>query len=201
MFRFAVLFVLFFSSAFLHASDSLYLKLHFVYGSKPLPAYRQTEPKQFGGIHGGHVYIEIDHRIISFGTNKGKWHVFPHKSKSAGKYRVDKDLAWHGDTAAKKITTIVIPVSQQQLNKLTEAERKYFTETPYDYAFFGMRCAAGAYDMLSKAEVCKRKSRFGIISKNFYPKRLRVKLLRRAQKEHWQVLKMEGRKTRKWERD
>lgn len=200
MFR-LVLFSFLFCSTFLHASDSLYLKLHFVYGSKPLPAYRRTEVKQFGGIHGGHVYLEVNNKIISFGTNQGKWHIFPHKSKSAGKYRIDKDLAWHGDTAAKKMATIVIPVSQKQLDKLTEAEKKYFAETPYDYAFFGMRCAAGAYDMLSKAEVCKRKSRFAIISKNFYPKRLRVKLLRRAKKENWQVVKLEGRKTRKWERD
>ncbi len=166
-----------------------------------MPAYKQTEAKQFGGIHGGHVYLEVNDTIISFGTNKGKWHIFPHKSKSAGKYRIDKDLTWHGDTAAKKITTIIIPVSKEQLNKLTEAEKKYFEQTPYDYAFFGMRCAAGAYDMLSKAEVCKHKSRFGIISKNFYPKRLRIKLLRRAQKEHWAVVKQEGRKSRKWERD
>jgi hypothetical protein len=200
MFRIA-LFLFLFSSVLLHASDSLYLKLHFVYGSKPLAAYKKVETKQFGGIHGGHVYLEVNNRIISFGTNQGKWHVFPHKTKSAGRYRIDRDLTWHGDTAAKKITTIVIPVSREQLDKLTEAEKKYFAETPYDYAFFGMRCAAGAYDMLSKADVCKRKSRFGIISRNFYPKRLRVKLLRRAQKEHWQVVKLEGRKTRKWERD
>ena len=201
MFRLIALFLFLFSSVCTHASDSLYLKLHFVYGSKPLPAYKQTEVKQFGGIHGGHVYLEVNNKIISFGTNKGKWHIFPHKSKSAGKYRIDKDLTWHGDTAAKKITTIIIPVSKEQLNKLTEAEKKYFEKTPYDYAFFGMRCAAGAYDMLSKAEVCKRKSRFGIISKNFYPKRLRVKLLRRTQNEHWAVVKQEGRKSRKWEMD
>ena len=49
--------------------------------------------------------------------------------------------------------------------------------------FFGMRCAAGAYDTLSKAEVCKCTFRFKIISKNFYPKRLRKKLLKRAKKE------------------
>ena len=64
-----------------------------------------------------------------------------------------------------------------------------------------MRCAAGAYDILSKAELCKCKARFKIISKNFYPKRLRVKLLKRAKKENWLVLREEGRITRKWERD
>jgi hypothetical protein len=201
LFRLLYISLFFFSVLRSYASDSLFLKLHFVYGSKPAHDCKHIEHKQFGGIHGGHVYIELEDKIISFGTNKGKWHVFPHKNRSAGKYRIDKDLTWHGDTAPKKITTIIIPVTEAQLHKLKQAEKNYFEQTPYDYAFFGMRCAAGAYDMLSKAEVCKRKSRFGIISKNFYPKRLRVKLLRRAQKEHWAVLKQEGRKTRKWEND
>lgn len=199
MFRFVFLFLFF--SHFLFASDSLFVKVHFVYGSKPKTAFKKMEAKQFGGIHGGHVYLELENKIISYGTNNGKWHIFPHKSKSAGRYRIDKDLKWHGDTGKLKITTIIIPITEEQLLKFKETEKKYFEQTPYDYAFLGMRCAAGAYDMLSKAEVCKHKSRFGIISKNFYPKRLRVKLLKRARKENWQVLWQEGRNTRKWERD
>lgn len=199
MFRFVFLFL--FLSHFLIASDSLFVKVHFVYGSKPKSAFKKTEAKQFGGIHGGHVYLELENKIISYGTNNGKWHIFPHKSKSAGRYRIDKDLKWHGDTGKLKITTIVIPITEEQVLKFKKTEKEYFEQTPYDYAFLGMRCAAGAYDVLSKAEVCKCKSRFGIISKNFYPKRLRVKLLKRAQKEKWEVLRQEGRITRKWERD
>ena len=79
-----------------YAADSLCIKVHFVYGSKPKSAYKKTENKIFGGIHGGHVYLEVNKKIISFGTNNGKWHVFQHKNKSAGKYRVDKNLEWHG---------------------------------------------------------------------------------------------------------
>ena len=199
MFRLVFLFL--FLSHFLFASDSVFVKVHFVYGSKPKTAFKKVEKKQFGGIHGGHVYMEFNDKIISYGTNNGKWHIFPHKSRSAGKYRIDKDLKWHGDTGALKITTVIIPITKMQLDKFREAEQMYFSKTPYDYAFLGMRCAAGAYDFLSKAEVCKPKSRFVIISKNFYPKRLRVKLLKRAQKENWQVLRQEGRNTRKWERD
>lgn len=199
MLRFISLFL--FLSHFIFASDSLFVKLHFVYGSKPKHSFKSSESKQFGGIHGGHVYMETNQKIISYGTNKGKWHIFPHKSKSAGKYRIDKDLKWHGDTGKLKITTVIIPVTKLQFDKFKETEQTYFIKTPYDYAFLGMRCAAGAYDVLSKAEICKRKSRFAIISTNFYPKRLRVKLLRRAKREHWQVLKQEGRNTRKWEKD
>lgn len=199
MLRFSFLFL--FLSNSLFASDSLFVKVHFVYGSKPKSAFKKIEAKQFGGIHGGHVYLELENKIISYGTNNGKWHIFPHKSKNAGKYRIDKDLKWHGDTGKLKITTIVIPITEEQVLKFKETEKKYFEQTPYDYAFLGMRCAAGAYDVLSKAEVCKHKSRVAIISKNFYPKRLRVKLLKRAQKENWQVLRQDGRATRKWERD
>lgn len=201
MFRIIYLFLLLFFAHCFYASDSLFLKVHFVYGSKPKKAFKHTEPKLFGGIHGGHVFVEVNNKIISFGTNNGQWHIFPHKSRCAGIFRVDKSLAWHGDTARKKITTIIIPISEAQFNKFKEAEEIYFEKTPYDYAFFGMRCAAGAYDLLSKAEVCKCTSRFKIISKNFYPKRLRKKLLKRAKKEHWQVIKQEGRTTRNWERD
>ncbi len=146
MFRFIFLFL--FLSHFLFAADSLFVNVHFVYGSKPKTAFRKVEKKQFGGIHGGHVYMEFSDEIISYGTNNGKWHIFPHKNKNAGKYRIDKDLKWHGDTGKLKITTIIIPISQQQALKFKETEKKYFEQTPYDYAFFGMRCAAGAYDIL-----------------------------------------------------
>lgn len=199
MLRFTFLFLL--CANALLASDSLFVKLHFVYGSKPKRAYKNTEPKFFGGIHGGHVFLEVNQKIISFGTNNGKWHIFPHKSKSAGIYREDKSLTWHGDSAKKKITTIVIPMTEIQLLKFKKTEKLYFEKTPYDYAFIGMRCAAGAYDMLCKSEVCKPLPRSRTITKYFYPKKLRKHLLKRAEKEHWQVIKQEGRTTRKWERD
>ena len=199
MYRFIFLFL--FLSKFLLAADSLFVKVHFVYGSRPKRLYKHTEPKFFGGIHGGHVFLEVNHKIISFGTNNGKWHVFPHRSKSAGIYREDKNLSWRGDSAKKKITTIAIPITEEQLMSFTETEKKYFEKTPYDYAFIGMRCAAGAYDMLCKSNVCKPMQRGRMVTKYFYPKRLRKQLLRRAEKEHWQVVKQEGRTTRKWESD
>ena len=95
-FCFFLLFI-FFTFSF-YASDSLSIKVHFVYGSKPKFDSKKSEKKIFGGIHGGHVYLEVNKKIISFGTNNGKWHIFKHTNKSAGKYRIDKDLKWHGDT-------------------------------------------------------------------------------------------------------
>jgi hypothetical protein len=199
MLRIALLFLFFSNVA--SASDSLFVKLHFVYGSKPKHHHKTTELKYFGGIHGGHVYMEVDNEIVSFGLDNGQWHVIAHKKKIVGKYRIDKDLVWCGDTGKLKITTIVIPISKQQLQKFKSTKQLYLEKAPYDYAFIGMRCAAGAYDMLCKSEVCQRLSRGRTITKYFYPKKLRKRLLKRADKENWLVLKQEGRTSRKWEKD
>lgn len=203
MSRFSVAFLVILLSltSFSVAQDSLYFKLHFVYGSKPARGYKQTESRYFGGIHGGHVYMEVDHRIFSFGLDNGQWHIIGHKKKIVGKYRIDKDLVWSGDTGRLKITTIEIPITRQQLQQFKATQQKYLDQSPYDYAFIGMRCAAGAYDMLSIAGICKHRSRVGMITRNFYPKRLRVKLLKRANHEHWLVKTQAGRSSRKWERD
>lgn len=183
------------------AGDSLFFKLHFVYGSRPRQAFKSVEKKYFGGIHGGHVYMEIGPDIFSFGPNKGQWHVFGHKHRVVGCYRLDSNLVWCGDTGKLKITTITIPVTEGQMQQFKTLEQRYLKTSPYDYAFFGMRCAAAAYDVLSTTGICKKRSRMGTIAKNFYPKRLRIKLLRRAQKEHWTVKRQEGRASRRWEKD
>ena len=112
-----------FSSAL--AEDTLVLKVHFIYGSKPKKEFKHTEHKIFGGIHGGHVYMETNNKIVSFGTNNGTWHIFPHKSKTAGKYRVDKNLNWHNDTAKQQLTTVYIPITAQQYIDFKIAEKKY----------------------------------------------------------------------------
>lgn len=198
---FVLLFFLFYMTATSVAGDSLFLKLHFVYGSKPKHGFKKTERTYFGGLHGGHVYMEADHEIFSFGPDKGQWHVISHRKKIYGKYRIDSNLVWCGDTGKLKITTISIPVTRQQLEQFHHLEKDYLQHAPYDYAFVGMRCAAAAYDVLSQVGICRKRSRAGIITKNFYPKRLRIKLLKRAGSEHWIVEKQNGRPSRKWEKD
>lgn len=185
----------------LSASDSLYFKMHFVYGSKPKKAFKATEHKIFGGIHGGHVYTEVKGKIISFGPNNGQWHIFQHKKNIVGKYRVDKDLKWHGDTSKIKIATVLIPITQTQAERYKQVTDSFLLNSPYDYAFFGMRCAAAAYDVSALIGISKHKRRGYIIRHHFYPQRLRIKILKRAKKEGWQVITQEGRNTRIWERD
>lgn len=200
--RFSVLlFLLILSTQASLAGDSLFIKLHFVYGSKPKPGFKATEKNYFGGIHGGHVYMEIDHTIFSFGPDRGQWHIVNRPKKVVGRYRLDSNLVWCGDTGLLKRTTITIPITEQQLLQVRQLKQHYLESSPYDYAFFGMRCAAAAYDVLGQAGISRKRSRVGIITTNFYPKRLRVKLLKRAKKEHWIVERQPGRVTRRWEKD
>jgi hypothetical protein len=198
---FAFLFFSFYLASASMAGDSLFFKLHFVYGSKPKHGFKAMEPKYFGGIHGGHVYMEADGKLFSFGPDKGQWHVISHRKKIYGKYRVDSNLVWCGDTGKLQITTITIPITKQQLEQFQQLEKSYLQTAPYDYAFVGMRCAAAAYDVLSQIGISRKRSRAGIVTKNFYPKRLRVKLLKRARREHWIIEQQKGRPTRKWEKD
>lgn len=183
------------------AGDTLLFRLHFVYGSKPKRAFKTVEKAYFGGIHGGHVYMEIGHDIFSFGPNKGQWHIFGHKRHVVGCYRLDSNLVWCGDTGRLKITSITIPVTEMQMQQFKALEQQYLKASPYDYAFFGMRCAAAAYDILSSTGICRKRSRAGMIANNFYPKRLRLKLLKQAKQKQWQVERQEGRPSRRWEKD
>ena len=78
----------------------------------------------------------------------------------------------------------------------------YCAKAPYDYAFFGMRCSASAEDILGQIGVVKRKKRNAkIIRTNFYPKKLRKRLFKMAREKNYQVIKSEGRTSRKWESD
>ncbi len=61
-------------------SDTLFIKVNFLYGSKPLKEFKNSETKHFGGIHGGHVSLELDNLDYSFGTS-GTFHIFAHKKR------------------------------------------------------------------------------------------------------------------------
>lgn len=191
-------------TADLHA-DTTYIKVHFLYGSKPKREFKETEHKWFGGIHGGHVGIEIDSNyVIDFGP-AGKFHIFSHDS--------DRNSTFHdgscngfwrtfgSDSDQVKRMTIIIPINEYQRTRLDSLAKAYISNTPYDYAFFGMRCAAAACDVLARIGVMEQHSRCGTWRRNFYPKRFRHHLVRKARKEGWSIVKHEGCETRIWESD
>jgi hypothetical protein len=193
-------FLLIFGIAFSQADTSHIIKVSFLYGSKPKRQFKSTEPKYFGGLHGGHVSIQVDDVDYGFEPATNRVHIFPKKKRKSdfvdrplkGQSRYNKD---------SKTVTFLIPVSEKQYSDLNKIHKCYSDTAPFDYAFFGMRCASTTQDILAQIGILKKKRRFNNIVTTFYPKKLRKRMFRLAKKKLYQVLKTEGKPTRKWERD
>jgi hypothetical protein len=182
------------------ANDSGFIKIHFLYGSKPKKKHTDIEKKWFGGLHGGHVSIEIDSFVVGFEPAKSL-HIVTKNYNKHSVFVSESLKSWASDTATLKYTTITLPVCKAQLDSLRKIHSAYIKQTPYDYAFLGMRCAAATYDILGKIGLVKWQSNAIITYKNFYPKLLRKKLLKLAKKRGYTITRQPGRDTRKWEKD
>jgi hypothetical protein len=187
------------------AQDTGYLKVHFLYGSKPLPKYKKSEQRWFGGVLGGHVGIESDsNRIVNF-LPSGKFHVLARRNKRHSRFAVHSAedfyaiLGGEPDSARKLI--VHIPVTRAQQHHFDSVTASYLGNTPYDYAFWGMRCGAAAYELLARLELLQPYSQRKTFRKIFYPRRLRKRLLKAAAANSWTVVRQEGSRKRKWERD
>jgi hypothetical protein len=187
------------------AHDSAYIKVHFLYGSKPLKSFRQSEPVWFGGILGGHVGIESEpDRILNFVPN-GRFHLLPQSEKHS-RYTIDSASYFysrlggqHPDSAKRAI--VIIPVTTRQKQQFDSITALYLKETPYDYALAGMRCGAAAYEILSQLGILPKLSLYETSLKILYPKKLRKQLLSRARAHGWTVIRQNGTCHRKWESD
>ena len=190
------------AGAFAQQDSGRIIKVHFLYGSKPHPKHKDKETKWFGGFHGGHVSIEVDNEVIGF-VPSGKLHIFARRKP--GKLHsgfAQQDLErFRQDSVLCKYATVHIPVSIDQYSKIRSIHSSYTKKAPYDYAFFGMRCAAATYEILGQLDLVKDKSRFGNIVCHFYPKPLRKKLFRIAKQRGYRTTSQPGRPTRKWEGD
>lgn len=181
------------------ANDSVKIKVHFLYGSKPKKKHKETEKPWFGGIHGGHVSIEAGGYVVGF-EPFGSLHIVS-KSKLHSEFVSEPLGEWVLDTATLKYTTIVIPISKTQYDSLLKIHAAYTTSPPYDYAFLGMRCASATYEILGKIGVVDYKPNTKNVAVNFYPKKLRQKLLKLAEQKGYKIIRQEGRTTRIWEED
>ena len=192
-----LIFISFFLFTSCFASDTTYtIKINFLYGSRPAKGYHQQESKLFGGIKGGHVNIEAGGRVLDF--TPGNNPLFPHHKKPSGRFSINQSINW---TSTDKFKTVVVPVSKDQYVALQEIFDSVAANTPYDYAIFGMRCAAASYDVLSKIGLFKEYSNTKNIATHFYPKLLRKKVLKWADRNKYPVISNEGRSSRKWESD
>lgn len=185
-------------AGFCAAAQDSSIAVHFLYGSKPAKGFKGTEKKVFGGKKGGHVTIEAGNKIIGF-QPKGTCHVFGSRKKANGYFRADDKAKWVTDTVSRKYSSVIIPLSCEQYAKLKSTLDAYLEERPYDYAVFGMRCAAATYDILEDAGIVKKRSRFGKWVSFFYPQLLRRRILKLAEKNNYAVVKHDGRKSRSWE--
>jgi hypothetical protein len=202
---FCILVLLFFLFNNLVGQDTCYIKVHFLYGSKPKSQFKSTEKKWVGGLMGGHVGIEISkNKVVSF-LPEGKLHIFPCRKHKHGRFKIQsvsdfyKELAIDLDSIKNTIIQIPITVDKQEL--LDRIAKEYVINTPYDYAFLGMRCSSACYDLLGRIGVLTTYPIFKIWYKIFYPKILRHKLLNMANKKLWSIERHEGTKRRTWEND
>jgi hypothetical protein len=174
------------------------IRLNFLYGSVPAIGHKKSEPKWFGGLKGGHVNIEAKGRVLDF-KPFGNCPIVPNQKKPTGGFVINRNVHW--DTSSTKWISISIPVTSAQMRELDSLFDNYSQKTPYDYAVFGMRCAAASYDVLSDIGLMKPLSNKNNIINHFYPKLLRKKMLKWAQKNNYPIRYHEGRSTRKWEND
>ena len=187
--------ILFFNSCF--AGDTTYsIKINFLYGSRPAKGHRHDESKLFGGIKGGHVNIEAGGRVLDF--TPGNNPLLPHNKKPSGGFSINSSVTWDDDDKWK---TVIVPVTPEQYFALQIIFDSVAAKTPYDYAIFGMRCAAASYDVLSKIGLFTEYPIKKNIATHFYPKLLRKKVLKWAEKNNYVVHSNERRASRKWESD
>lgn len=187
------------------ADDSLRIEVHFLYGSRPKKEFRDSERKWFGGKLGGHVGIEVEPgKVIDF-VRRGEFHWFAKKKEKHSRFATRSTQAFweifRAPAATVKQASIGIPISIRQKSILDSLVGTYTSETPYDYAFVGMRCGSATYDVLAQLGILKRYSYRKTYRKIFYPKKLRKRLLKRADAHGWTVRRQDGSPTRKWERD
>jgi hypothetical protein len=162
--------------------DTAEIRVHFLYGSKPSKKCKEKEEKYFGGLHGGHVTIEA--AGINVGFNPiWDYHIFPHKKHKSAAFALTSLDEFKKDSVEMKYVSFIIK------------------KTPYDYSYFGMRCASATWDILEEAGIVKRRSKIWKAWVIFYPKRIRKRMFRYAEKNDWEVVAKDGRDCRIWEKD
>ena len=200
---FAIFFCFYFCQTY--SQNTAYIKVHFLYGSRPKAKYKATEPKWFGGILGGHAGIEGDSDHVLNFLHNGKFHWFSKKDNRHSKYCESSVYSFYtilgSNPDSVKRAEVIIPVTIQQKQKLDSIASIYIQHTPYDYALFGMRCGAASYEILGQLGILKKYSYKKTYMKIFYPKKLRRILFAEAKKNNWIIEKQKGSVKRKWEQD
>lgn len=184
---------------FWNASQTDTLVVEIIYGSKPKAA---NERHWFGGKLGGHIGLTIGNDSVMHFVPGGRV-AATNINSDTGKYLISSNRSFYRtfycDTT--KTCRIFIPITSSQKQKLLKDATPFLKEGPYPYAFFGMRCAAACYHLLSLADVTKHLSRSRMTWKFFYPRKLRKFLFREAKTKGWTIRETSGSTKRKWDHD
>ena len=187
------------------AQDSTTFKVLFLYGSKPKKEFKDVEYEWFGGILGGHEGIQLDSNTVIDFVPSGRFHKIAHTTDFSSDF-VTHDpenffTLFGSPKDSVKHLIVTIPISGQQKVRLDSITANYLENTPYDYAFLGMRSGGATYDILSQIGIVKDYGYHRTYLKIFYPKKLRKRLIKKAAKHKWHLYSQEGGERRKWERD
>ena len=185
-----------------YSTDSKALKdtaiIHFIHGSIPMENCIYPR-KRLGGLLGGHVEIEVEGRVYGFRLEKLPVHIFVDNSDFNSKYDVNTKEGWLKRTEYEKVTSVYLPISQKQKDKLQAILTAYLAKSPYDYAFFGTRCATATAEVLSKSGIIYRLSNVENSIAFLSPRPLRQTFLQLAREKHFLVIHKKGVDCRYWE--
>lgn len=171
--------------------------VHFIHGSIPEKGCRYNK-KRLGGYLGGHIEVEIKNKVFGFIYDSIPINQIS-KDSFNSKFEVREKKEWELFTKNDKITSIYIPVSKQQKEKLYGLLEQYVKIEPYDYAFLGQRCTSSTAEILSDVGVLNKFSNLESIIAFFYPRTFRYTLLQFAKKNDLKVEISKGIDCHKWE--
>ncbi|AEA46041.1 hypothetical protein [Fluviicola taffensis] len=189
--------LLFISFRAISQSDTLIVEI--IYGSKPLS---KNGAHWFGGKLGGHIGLTIGEDSVMHFLPGGRV-AATNINSDIGKYIISNKRRFYRTFSSDTLKTcrIFIPVTSTQKQQLLNDSKSFLKEGPYPYAFFGMRCAAACYHLLSLADVTKDLSRSKMTWKFIYPRKFRKHLFKEALKNNWKIIETKGDSKRKWDHD
>jgi hypothetical protein len=171
--------------------------IHFIHGSIPEKGC-SYDKKRLGGYLGGHIEIEINGEVFGFLYDSLPINYIAKNSFNSN-FEVRGKKEWDLLTENDKITSIHIPISQQQKEYLYRLLSQYVKREPYDYAFLGQRCASSTAEILSDAGILNNFSKLESIIAFFYPRTLRHTILQFAKRNDLKIELKKGIECHRWE--
>jgi hypothetical protein len=206
--------------------DAAYsIRILCLYGSVPAKGFWKVEPLHgsrnmvnlVAKLHGGHVGIEYaPDKVLSFqpqtyGGLAASGHFAPKfkKQNFNSCFRtVTTTRMWnclgnhYNNIDSLRRAVFIIPITAAQKILLDSLVHRYTDQTPYDYAFLGMRCASSSYDVLQTAGILPKQDMtwYSVFTTQQFRYLLYLEYLKNKDKG-WELYTSKGSASRKWEKD